>query len=122
MPRPKKQPVLDLRTTPESISKPVCRNTSVPLSELEPFEPEVMDLQPEYTDEPEPTVWHRAPLPLRLLGGLITLAVLLAGSFELVYAHKIMPGVVADGIDLSGLTQADARTRLAERIATFNNQ
>jgi vancomycin resistance protein YoaR len=64
-------------------------------------------------------VVRRAPLPLRLAGSLVVPAILLAGSFELVYAGKIFPGVSADGVYLGGLSQDEAESRIAARVKEF---
>ncbi|HEX3081897.1 MAG TPA: VanW family protein [Candidatus Saccharimonadia bacterium] len=77
---------------------------------------------PEDEFEPEPSAWHRAPWWLRVVGLVFVLAVLLVGSFELVYAGKIYPGVSADGVYLGGLSQADAVAKLKERINAFSGQ
>lgn len=60
--------------------------------------------------------WQRTPLWLRFAGTTLGLIILLAGSFELVYAGKIFPGVSADGVYLGGLTKSEAVSRLNAKV------
>ena len=53
------------------------------------------------------------PLSLVLFGGLIVMLLL---GFEVIYAERSYPGVSMQGLDLSGLTQEDARDLLAEAL------
>src|SRR5689334_1684811 len=135
MPRRKSSPVLDLRSTPvAAATAPLPMAKTLSKSKLAAAPP-----PPEPIAEPEPNVWvdpntgeeyeeyeenawQRTPLWLRVSGAVITLAILLAGSFELVYATKVFPGVTADGVYLGGLSQADATKRLAEKTRTFGGQ
>ena len=64
--------------------------------------------------------WQRAPMWLRAVGSVFVGAVLLVGSFELVYFGKVYPGVSADGIALSGSSQATAATQLATKTTAFS--
>jgi len=63
--------------------------------------------------------WRRSPLWLRATGSVLGLAILLAASFEFVYAGKIYPGVSADGVDLGGLTQSEAAAKLTDKVQGF---
>jgi vancomycin resistance protein YoaR len=56
---------------------------------------------------------------LRFLGGTLTLVALVAGSFELVYADKIMPGITVDGVYLGGQSKAKAQKLLADKTQDF---
>src|SRR6266567_1348093 len=76
------------------------------------------DQEQEY-EEYDENVWQRAPLWLRLSGSAIVLAIILAASFEFVYADKIYPGVTADGVDVGGLSKTDAAQRISGKISTF---
>jgi vancomycin resistance protein YoaR len=60
--------------------------------------------------------WWR---PMGLLGVLVLLVVMAYGSFWLVYNGKILPGVGAAGVDLGGLTQAEAVSRIADKAREF---
>jgi vancomycin resistance protein YoaR len=100
----------------------------MPRRKLQPVEEEPLELEDfqddedyeEYEDEgEEENVWQRAPLWLRFSGTVIVIGIVLAASFEFVYAGKIYPGVSADGVDLSGLTKSDADQRISEKISTF---
>jgi vancomycin resistance protein YoaR len=73
-------------------------------------------------EETEDNAWQRSPLWLRIFGTTLTLVLLLVGSFELVYAGKVMPGVSADGVYLGGLSKADAQARLADKTKVFAGQ
>jgi vancomycin resistance protein YoaR len=64
--------------------------------------------------------WQRAPLWLRGVGLVLVVGVLLIGSFELVYAGKIYPGVSADGVLLAGASRASAAKQLNSKIDTFS--
>jgi vancomycin resistance protein YoaR len=104
---------------------------AVPPAQAVPAAPDPAELEPPELDpaEEDPTeddyeeagenAWQRSPLWLRFLGSGITLMLLLVGSFELVYAGKIMPGVSADGVYLGGLSRADAQARLADKTKDF---
>ncbi|HUD11362.1 MAG TPA: peptidoglycan binding domain-containing protein, partial [Candidatus Saccharimonadia bacterium] len=66
------------------------------------------------------SLWHHAPVWLRASGGLLVLALLIGGSFELVYAGKIFPGVSADGVYLGGMSQSEAATHLNDKISVYS--
>jgi vancomycin resistance protein YoaR len=68
------------------------------------------------TTEPKPKR-HRV---LRLLSGIFIVGLLLVGSFELVYAGKIYPGVSVDGIYVGGMTKAVATARINDKIQDFS--
>jgi vancomycin resistance protein YoaR len=91
--------------------------------EEEPLEPEDFQGEEDYEEyeeeDEDENVWQRAPLWLRLSSTVIVIGIVLAASFEFVYAGKIYPGVSADGVDLSGLTKTDADQRIAEKISMF---
>ncbi len=72
--------------------------------------------------EADASTWERAPLWLRSFGVMFVLAVLLVSSFEIVYAGKIFPGIMADGIDIGGLSRSAAKARLAGKITDFSGQ
>ncbi|HVQ43925.1 MAG TPA: VanW family protein [Candidatus Saccharimonadia bacterium] len=65
------------------------------------------------------STWRRSPLWLRAVGSAAVLAVLLVGSFELVYAGKVYPGVTADGAALAGLGRATAARHITDRTTEF---
>ncbi len=108
--------------------KPASRPKRAPKPKAAPAPaPEPLLELEDFQDGPEPksyqdSAWRRSPLWVRALGGLIVLAALLTGSFELVYTGKIYPGVSADGIYLGGLSQADATRRLADKTTTFSGE
>jgi vancomycin resistance protein YoaR len=54
-----------------------------------------------------------------LLGAAVLLAAMAYGSFWLVYNGKIFPGVNAAGVDLGGLSQAEAAARIADKVQGF---
>jgi vancomycin resistance protein YoaR len=87
------------------------------LLELEDFQED--DGEYEEYDE---NAWQRSPLWLRALGTAVVVAIILTASFEFVYAHKIYPGVTADGIYLGGLSKAAAGERVADRLQTFSGE
>ena len=62
----------------------------------------------------------RRPLIARMLITAGVVIVLLVGSFELVYAGKVFPGVSANGAYLGGLSKPAATTHLGERIREFS--
>jgi vancomycin resistance protein YoaR len=78
------------------------------------------------TDQYDPTETEQPPrrLPLiwRVIGGAVLGAILLVGSFELVYAGKIYPGVTADGVAVGGLSKHEALARLTEQVKEFKGQ
>jgi vancomycin resistance protein YoaR len=80
---------------------------------------ELEDFQEAETPNPGTSAWQRAPWWLRVLGSLVVLLILLIGSFELVYAGKVYPGVSADGVYLGGLSKTAATARLAGKTSTF---
>lgn len=65
--------------------------------------------------------WWNSPL-WRMLSVVVVLTVLYAASFELTHIDKVYSGVTADGISLAGLSRADAKQRLTQRIATYGGQ
>ena len=67
--------------------------------------------------EPTPHLWRR--WAWRLSAGLAVIVLLLVGSFELVYAGKVYPGVSADGVSLAGLSKTDAKTHVADATTTY---
>jgi vancomycin resistance protein YoaR len=82
---------------------------------------------------PKPTIAaakaaYDAAVPRRLApgwigaGALAVVIVLLAAAFEVAYAGRIMPGVTADGVNLSGLSRTAAITRLTSHTAFYTNQ
>ncbi len=58
-------------------------------------------------------VFLALPLSLMIFGGVVVMLLL---GFELVYAERIYPGVYVHDQDLSGLTQDEARSLLAETL------
>lgn len=66
--------------------------------------------------------WSRTPLWLRLTGSLFVASLLLIGSFELVYANRIYPGVSAQGVSLSGTSKARAAKLLDDKAKEFSGQ
>lgn len=90
----------------------------LPEPEPEPESLELEDFQDEVPSRPLAMV-RRAPLPLRFVGGLAVLALILGASFEFVYAGKIYPGVSADGLNLSGMSQKLAAEKLTDKINDF---
>jgi len=68
----------------------------------------------------QPAQTKRLPLVVRLLGGALVVLLLLVGSFELVYAGKVYPGVSADGVYLGGLSKPAADHALADKITEFS--
>ena len=75
------------------------------------------------TTLPHPPIYARpAPKPSALLQTLVTLLIgislftvflsIAVLGFNLAYANKIYPGVSVGGVDLSGLTPAEAEERL----------
>jgi vancomycin resistance protein YoaR len=59
-----------------------------------------------------------------LVGGMalfVFLLVAAAVSFNVVYAGRIYPGISVSGVDLSGLSPADASARLSERLSFPQN-
>ncbi len=98
------------RPQPEPEPEPVEEPTPGPELAAEPEEP----------DEDAPaSAWQRSPSWLRALGSLVVLFVLLVGSFELVYAGKVYPGITADGADLAGVSQIEAAKRVRDRTTEF---
>src|SRR5438045_1634698 len=97
---PKVAPTPQLVPAPEFINEPIDPELTDLAEPLELIDDEGAD-GPIRTDEPSDAAdpnaatmhWRRAPLWLRFLGGAFVLLALLAGSFELVYAHKILPGI-----------------------------
>ncbi|HEY6736182.1 MAG TPA: VanW family protein [Candidatus Saccharimonadia bacterium] len=90
-----------------------------PQLELEDFvEPAIA--QPEGSRGQFQWTWLR--WPARVIGTLVVLVVLYAASFELTHINKIYPGVQAEGVDLGGLTQADAQARLEQHAKVFTGQ
>jgi len=74
----------------------------------------------ETTDTDQPAETKRLPLVVRLTGGAFVVLLLLVGSFELVYAGKVYPGVSADGVYLGGLSKTSAGRALSDKIADFS--
>jgi vancomycin resistance protein YoaR len=64
----------------------------------------------------------RRPLWLRTTGIAAVIIILLAVSFELVYAGKVYPGVSADGVSLAGSTQISAQKQLEDKTTIFSGQ
>ena len=74
----------------------------------------------EQDNSDQPIETSRLPLAVRLIGGTFVVLMLLVGSFELVYAGKVYPGVSADGVYLGGLTKAAAKRSLADKLTVFS--
>lgn len=74
--------------------------------------------EPEISDHAPHLAWH-APLWLRITGPAIVVAVILVASFEFAYAGKILPGVSADGVNVSGSSAADATQQLDTKLAAY---
>jgi vancomycin resistance protein YoaR len=55
----------------------------------------------------------------RSLGVILVAALLVAASFELVYAGKVFPGVRADGVSLGGLGQNDVASHLTDATTQY---
>lgn len=85
----------------------------------EPLESEFAAPQPEAYEKSGPRVWGRTPWWLRGAGAGLVLIILIVGSFELVYAGKVLPGVTADGADVAGLTRTATAQRVADRTKEF---
>lgn len=93
-------------------------------------EPEVIVAPPpdEQEDEQgyEPSLasatWERSPRWVRLATGIAVMAVILVASFEVVYAGKVMPGVSADGVDVSGLSRDDALARITDKTDEYDGE
>ncbi|GAC1370425.1 MAG: VanW family protein [Candidatus Saccharimonadales bacterium] len=66
--------------------------------------------------------WKRSPLWVRILGGFVLATLLLVGSFELVYAGRIYPGVSADGVSLAGAPKASAARQIRSKTSDFAGQ
>jgi len=81
-------------------------------------EPEEPDYEPSFAS----ATWERSPRWVRLAGGVAVVAVILVASFEVVYSSKIMPGVSADGVDVSGLSRADAVSRITDRTTQYDGE
>ncbi len=77
-----------------------------------------------HTDAAAPMSIGR-PGPPWLLIGIVAAAVLLIGAlfaFQVVHAGRVYPGVVALGVDLSGLDRAEAVAALAPRIQLLTDR
>ncbi len=64
------------------------------------------------------------PFPIQFLASLtlgsalfLVLVLLITLGYQLIYAGRIFPGVVVAGVDLSGLTPAEAATRLNQALS-----
>ncbi len=79
-------------------------------------EPEVLE------EDIGPAFWGRSPLWVRIVGGATVATLLVVGSFELVYAGKVFPGVTANGAELGGLSHDAAAKRVVERTKSFQGQ
>jgi vancomycin resistance protein YoaR len=64
--------------------------------------------------------WRRWWVPV--LGIVALIAIVYPASFILTHGSTIYPGVVADGLSLGGLSQAQAETRLAEHVQAYRSQ
>ena len=81
----------------------------------------VEELEPPVDDADESgSTWQRAPLWLRAFSTVFILGVVLVASFEIAYAGKVFPGVQENGVDVGGLSQTDALSRLSERVTQFS--
>jgi vancomycin resistance protein YoaR len=60
---------------------------------------------------------HYAVIGLAAVLGVVLAAVV---GFSVAYAGKIYPGVTVNGVDLSGLDQAQAASRLSQQLSTYN--
>lgn len=72
------------------------------------------------TDDATTPDYQRSPLAVRMLITAAVIIVLLVGSFEVVYAGKVFPGVSANGAYLGGLSKASATAHLGGRIREFS--
>lgn len=81
---------------------------------------EMLEETDEATDTTQSVEAKRLPLVVRMSGGALVVLLLLVGSFELVYAGKVYPGVSSDGDYLGGLSKAAAERTLAEKIKEFS--
>jgi vancomycin resistance protein YoaR len=68
---------------------------------------------------PESTDARRVPAAVKILGGSLFVMLLVVGSFELVYAGKVYPGVTADGVYVGGKSMGDASTQIASGMTAF---
>jgi vancomycin resistance protein YoaR len=98
----------------------------MPKPKLQPDPEEVLELEDfqddtDY-DDYEENAWQRSPLWLRVIGTTLALAVILAASFEFVYAGKIYPGVTADGVYVGGLSKGAASKKLADKLSSFTGE
>lgn len=76
-----------------------------------------------YESEPSINPWL-VRLPVLAISGVVLLLlilVILVGLFQLSFRERVMPGVSAFGIDLSGLTRDQARAALEQRF-TYGDQ
>lgn len=106
-------------TTPlELRSEPVPQEQYIAQPQAGQIDP-TPDDESEYYEE---NAWQRTPLWLRLSGSLLVLSLLLVGSFELVYADKIYPGVSADGVYVGGQSRTEAGKRVAQKTTQFAGQ
>jgi vancomycin resistance protein YoaR len=97
----------------------MAKSRPKPVEEIVPAEEEIEEIDDSSTDSEEGSTWQRAPLWLRATGGVLLLAIFLVGSFELVYAGKVFPGVSADGVYLGGASQTEATKRLKQKTTEF---
>lgn len=88
----------------------------------EPTRPQTAtELDPVTNLEPEPSLpGRRWWLPV--IGIALVVAILYPASFMLTHNSTIYPGVIADGLSLSGLTQAQAEARLTEHAQAYRSQ
>jgi len=78
------------------------------------------DTTDETTGTDQPAATKRLPLGVRLLGGTFVVVLLIVGSFELVYASKVYPGISADGVYLGGLTKTAATRAVTDKLKDFS--
>lgn len=63
--------------------------------------------------------WHR---PISIVLGLAAVLILLISGFSLVYAGKVYPGVMANGVYLGGLSQVEASSAMKTRLDEYGRQ
>ncbi|MFC1617953.1 VanW family protein [Patescibacteria group bacterium] len=59
---------------------------------------------------------------LAIIAGILIACGAFFGFYNSAYAGKVLAGVSAAGVDVSGLSEAEAKTALEEQIDSFNNE
>lgn len=70
--------------------------------------------------ERESSLTLGAPMWIKSASAVIILVALVVAGIEITYANRTFPGVTADGVNVGGLSTADATARLSQRVREYD--